>query len=148
MRTFVAIAVAFFALSCGAPSTPCTTCPSIAGVYHVTSPAVAAETSTCSTVAYDSWEGDLTVTQTGSDVTLSTSWFTAPGTLYVGDSLGCTATKTMTSWGVEADMRVSGAFTGSEGSRALTLHLYFSAVTPKGDRCSLGASMNGTQVSK
>jgi hypothetical protein len=148
MRAIVAIAVAFLTVSCGASSTPCTTCPTISGTYHVTSAAVAAESSTCSSVSYGGYDGDLTITQNGSAITLYTSWFSASGTLYVGDSLSCTATKVQTSWGAFADTRISGAITGQEGSRNLSLHFYFSAVTSGGDRCSLGASMNGVQTSK
>jgi hypothetical protein len=148
MRTIVAVAVAVLAAGCGAQSTPCTTCPNIAGTYTVKSDAVDAEMSTCGTVSYGGYNGYLTITQTASEIDMSTSWFTAAGTLYVGDSLSCTMTSTTTSWGAKADMRISGAVSGSEGSRSLLLHLYFSATTPQGDRCSLGATMTGTQTSK
>jgi hypothetical protein len=148
MRKIVAVAVALLAVGCGAQSTPCTTCPSISGVYSVKSNAVEADMSTCGTVSYGGYTGDLTITQKDSEIDMATPWFTAAGTLYVDKSLSCVMTSTTTSWGAQADMRISGAVAGNEGSRTLTLHLYFTAVTPEGDRCSLGATMNGTQVSK
>jgi hypothetical protein len=141
MRNVVAMGLAMLALGCGGSNRPCTTCPNVSGLYKVTSPAVDSPSDDCWFAYWNGYDGALTVTQTGSAITLDTVWFTAPGTLFDDNSLGCSATKTYSAWD---KLSVNGAFSGSEGKRAISLNLSITE-TWDGVTCHLYAHMNGAQ---
>jgi hypothetical protein len=142
MRNIVAMGLAMLASGCGGSNRPCTTCPDVAGTYDVTSPAVESATDDCWFLYWNGYDGGLTVTQAGSAITLDTSWFSAPGTLFDDNSVGCSATKTDSPF---SKLGINGGFSGAMGKRTVSLSLSITD-TWHGVTCYLYAHMNGTQT--